>query len=449
MPPEQVEPVDLSVKTKDDQAAEPQPGPGHGKPVSRVAGAQAAHGPQPGPQGSSLRLPRFGPHPDPPRPPSGPLGFTPVRLPVEKARRPPGNDHRAANVLLTEQTPKASAERRPNEQQRPPGGAVSVTLGGPLVSSPRGEAESGSCDRLPRVTESNGHKHSDHSPFKYSEGASPPLAVRQVSRYTSSGSEAGPVSKPSATLSVTLSSTHSTSSSSVSVPHCLTVEPRTVPVTSSCGVSRTRSPTISPDHGGLSALDLPALHMGLPLHTSGFCMSPDQVVGTSSPLRSSDPAFLLHMSRFSGSLPLPLGLDLTLKSGKCCRPHCTGSSSGSCNSSNCNCCNSISRSKNSISSKSSSSISSGRRINSMSRNNSSINNNKSCCYSGRRLLLRNTQCCLSSPDRVRQESDGHPQHESGEFLPQRHHLALPLASEDTRSVVVSIVFVTCLRIFSA
>ncbi|XP_063846041.1 Krueppel-like factor 12 [Scylla paramamosain] len=323
VPPEQVEPVDLSVKTKDDQAADPQPSPGHVKPVSRVAGAPVTHGHQPGPQGSSLRLPRFGPHPDPSRPPSGPLGFTPVRLPVDKTRRPPGNDQRAVSLLLTEQGPKVSAERRPTEQQQQqqqqqqhsPGSALSVSIVGSLAAA-QAEAESGSSDRVPRVSESNGHKHLEHPPFKYSEGASPPLSIRQVSRYTSSASETGAVSKPSQTLAVTLSATHSTSSSSSkSLPQSLTVEPRSVSVTSSCGVPRTRSPTLSPDHSGLSALDLPALHMGLPLHTSSFCMSPDQVVGASgSPLRPSDPAFLLHMSRFPGSLPLPLGLDLTLKS---------------------------------------------------------------------------------------------------------------------------------------
>ncbi|MPC48028.1 Krueppel-like factor 12 [Portunus trituberculatus] len=286
VPPEQVEPVDLSVKTKDDQAAGPQPSPGHVKPVSRVAGAPATHGHQPGPQGSSLRLPRFGPHPDPSRPPSGPLGFTPVRLPVDKTRRQPNNDQRAVSLLLTEQGPKLSAERRPSEQQQQqqqsPGSALSVSIVGSLAAA-QAEAESGSSDRLPRVSESNGHKHFDHPPFKYSEGASPPLSIRQVPRYTSIASETGAVSKPSQTLAVTLSTTHSTSSSSSSksLPQSLTVEPRSVSVTSSCGVPRTRSPTLSPDHSGLSALDLPALHMGLPLHTSSFCMSPDQVLGKS------------------------------------------------------------------------------------------------------------------------------------------------------------------------
>ncbi|XP_050709854.1 Krueppel-like factor 12 [Eriocheir sinensis] len=319
VPPEQVEPVDLSVKTKDDQAAESQAGAGHGKSAPRVAGSPATHGHQSGQPGSSLRLPRFGPNSDPPRPPSGPLGFTPVRLPGDKARRPPGSEQGPPGVLMTERSPKAASDqRRPTEQQRSPGGALTVSLRGPLPTPPE-KGESLSIDRVPRVTESNGHKHSEQPPFKYSGAGSPPLVVRQLSRFTSCGSEGSATTKPSVTLAaahaISSSSSSSSSSSTVSLPHCLTVEPRTATVTSSSSLARTRSPTVSPDHGGLSALDLPALHMGLPLHTSSFCMSPEQMVGAAgSPLRSSDPAFLLHMSRFPGSLSLPLGLDLTLKS---------------------------------------------------------------------------------------------------------------------------------------
>lgn len=334
MPPEQSEPVDLSVKTKDDQLAEPQLGPGHVQPLPRLPAVQ---GPQAGPQASPPRLQpspaKPGPHPehnDPPGPPSGPINYSPVRVSGDKPRRPPLDERLAlmseqrassthAQKMLCERVQKNSGNRESSERvQRPISNSINALSSDlKLVGD---KIQRVQCDRIPRVS-GDIQKSSEHRvSTKHPECPTSSSAVKQVPRYTKTTVDARVSPKPSVTYSaISSSAAHSPSSSTtVCVPQRLTVESHRAAVTSTSSFVSTRSPNPSPDHSGLGTLDLPGLHMGLPLQSTTFpCVSPEDLVRTSgSPLRGSDPAFLLHMSRFSGSLPLPLGLDLTIKTGR-------------------------------------------------------------------------------------------------------------------------------------
>ncbi|XP_071521687.1 uncharacterized protein [Panulirus ornatus] len=332
VPPEQSEPVDLSVKTKEDQLAEPQLGPDHVQPLPRLP---AVHGPQCAPQGSPPGLQPLpakpSPHPehnDPPGPPSGPINYSPVRVSGDKPRRPPPDErlpmmseHRVSSThaqkMLCERVQKNSGNRESSERVQRPINAISSD-----VKAIGDKVQRAQCDRIPKISgdiqKISEHRiTTKHPECPTSSSSSSPSAVKQVPRYTKTTIDARVSPKTSVTYSATsLPASHTPSSSTtVTVPQCLTVEPHRAAVTSSSTFVNTRSPKPSPDHSGLSALDLPGLHMGLPLQSTTFpCVSPEDLVRSSgSPLRSSDPSFLLHMSRFSGSLSLPLGLDLTIK----------------------------------------------------------------------------------------------------------------------------------------
>ncbi|KAK3859071.1 hypothetical protein Pcinc_034779 [Petrolisthes cinctipes] len=308
VPPEQLEPVDLSVKPKEDQAhPAPQPILGHGLSTPRLPSAPVLHGKPHSPYASLLKPPPVS-H-GPPRPPSGQVNF----IGGDKMRKLHGG-----------------------ERKSPPASVTPLSL-----SDDRKTMQPIKCKQL---CESGMLKNLDH--LRVTQCESPSL-LTQSPRYVK-----GSTSEPSSRVSPKLS-THS-QPSIPSVPHCLTIEPCTTssvsstqpsrtlstfssidhhhrqhhslstiipsltvePRTISCN-SRNSSPTTTIDHKSLAALDLPGLHVNLPLQgTPNFtCLSPEQMVGTSSsPLRNSDPAFLLHMSRFQNSLQLPLGLDLTLKS---------------------------------------------------------------------------------------------------------------------------------------
>nr|XP_053649494.1 Krueppel-like factor 12 [Cherax quadricarinatus] len=338
VPPEQLEPVDLSVKSKDDRLAEPQLGPGHVQPLPRLPVSPSVHGQQTGPQGPLLRLPpssvnrSFHPeHHGPPRPPSGPINYSPLRNSGDKVRRLPPDDrppvigeHRAPSIptqkMLCERIRKESNDRDLKERVQRHHGDHSSTLSGE-PKAPEEKLQRVPCDRIPRVSVENTQKVSDRGIItKRSECETSTLALKQLSSYTKCNVEARVSPKPSITYSITVpSTTHTQSSSSTSslpVQQCVTAETHLTAVTSSSSFTSKKSPKHSPNRSGLVSLDLPGLQMGLPLQSTSFpCMSPEELVGTSSsPLRSSDSSFLLRMSRFPASLPLPLGLDLTLKS---------------------------------------------------------------------------------------------------------------------------------------
>ncbi|KAG7175853.1 Krueppel-like factor 5-like [Homarus americanus] len=307
VPPEQLEPVDLSVKTKDDQLAEPQVGPNHVQPLPKLPASPSVHVRQPGPRGPPLRLPpssnnNHNPHPEyhgPPRPPSGPMEYSPVRVSVEKTRRPPADerlpvisDHRVSGVhiqkMLCERVQKMSGDRESSERLLMPLIDPINALSGDLKVLDE-KVQRVQCDRVPKVSGDNIHKLSEQRvTSKHTEcDTSPP--VKQMPRYTKCSVEARVSPKPSVTYTMTASSTtHTPSSSAVTVPQCLTVEPHRAVVTSSSTFASTRSPKHSPDHSGLGSLDLPGLHMSLPLQSTSFpCISPEELVGTSgSPLRS-------------------------------------------------------------------------------------------------------------------------------------------------------------------
>nr|XP_045594776.1 Krueppel-like factor 8 [Procambarus clarkii] len=357
VPPEQLEPVDLSVKTKEDHLPGPQLGHGHVQPLPRLPACPSMHGPPAGPQGPLLRLPQSSVnhnlHPEyhsPPRPPSGVINYSPLRHSGDKMRRPPTDtrppitgDHRVAGShiqkLFCERVQKESSSGRETKVQAQ---RVPCEPLGPLSGDLKATEERVhrvACERLPRVSRESVQRVSEHRiTIGRSECETSKLALKQLSGYTKCSVETRVSPKPSPTYSITASTTttpatttntttttttttHHSPELSPSAPQSLKVEPHQAAVTStSSSFTRTISPkdssSSSPNASVLGTLDLPGLHMGLPLQGPSFsCVSPDELVGTSgSPLRSSESAFLLRMSRFPTTLPLPLGLDLTLKS---------------------------------------------------------------------------------------------------------------------------------------
>lgn len=308
VPPEQLEPVDLSVKPKEDQAhPAPQPVLGHGLSTPRLPSAPLMHGK---PHSPYATLPKPPPVSHaPPRPPSGPVNFSGGE---NKTQKLPGGEQKSPPASVTPLSLSDDRNTTPSircKQLCESGMLKNLDLRVTKCESPS------LLTQLPRYVKSSTYETSSRVSPKLPSHSQPsipsvPQCLTIEPRTTSSAS----TTQPARTLSTFSSSEHHHRHHSLSTMlPSLTVEPRTA-----SSNSRNSSPPTTTDHKNLAALDLPGLHVNLPLPgTPNFtCLSPEQMVGTSgSPLRNSDPAFLLHLSRFQNSLQLPPGLDLTLKPG--------------------------------------------------------------------------------------------------------------------------------------
>ncbi|XP_066946801.1 Krueppel-like factor 12 [Macrobrachium rosenbergii] len=310
VPPEQIEPVDLSVKTRPESQpksspsafnnVQPLPRVSYGSPIdhsssSRILGDRGTWPPDRPSQTSTSNQRSRRPEDDPAASRSGSLKKFP-RIPVSEGEQ--------------EQVPRLTSSDS----------SLVISSGetcDPIKKEP--------CDRIPRVTcdsvavvsEPVTTTQSPADDVLESKGLSPSKEAHCYRKCSRSANPA--LLKPSLVGHQSknlLVASQTPSTSSTSVHRSSNIE-RTLPLVSSSNFSfiSTRSPDHSPQHSTLGAFDIPNMHMCLPQPSTTFppISAPDLVTSSGSPLRSSDPALFLHMSRFPSSLHLPLGLDLTLK----------------------------------------------------------------------------------------------------------------------------------------